>query len=162
MRGTWTPSPYLAAQVSHGFLKTPEEAHPDENEHRTTASVQYARGGLTTTLAFSLKDRSPGEKLSAFLGEANWEITPRHAVFGRVENVRNDELFPDHDDPLHDRSFRVTKAEIGYAYRLPIAGPLGLALGGTVAAYAKPDALDAAYGDDPVSWTVFAKLAVGL
>ena len=82
MRGTWTPSPYLAAQVSHGFLKTPEEAHPDENEHRTTASVQYARGGLTTTLAFSLKDRSPGEKLSAFLGEANWEITPRHAVFG--------------------------------------------------------------------------------
>ena len=56
----------------------------------------------------------------------------------------------------------MTKAEIGYAYRLPIAGPLGLALGGTVAAYAKPDALDAAYGDDPVSWTVFAKLAVGL
>ena len=162
VRGTWTPSPFVAAQVSHGFLKTPEEQHPDENEHRTTASVQYARGGLATTLAYSLKDRSPGEKLSAFLGEATWEITRRHAVFGRVENVRNDELFPDHASPLHDQPFRVTKMEAGYAYRLPIYGPVGVALGGTVAAYDKPRALRPAYGDTPVSWTAFAKLALGL
>jgi hypothetical protein len=162
VRGTWTPSPYVAAQVSHGFLKTPEEQHPDENEHRTTASIQYARAGVATTLAYSLKDRSPGEKLSAFLGEATWEITPRHAVFGRIENVRNDELFPDHGSPLHDRPFRVTKAELGYAYRLPIVGPLGVALGGTIAAYDKPRALKPAYGDSPVSATIFAKLALGL
>jgi hypothetical protein len=162
MRATWTPSPYWAMQVSHGFLKTPEEQHPGENEHRTTASVQYARAGIATTLAYSLKDRSPGEKLSAFLAEATWEITPRHAVFGRIENVANDELFPDEAATFHDRTFRVTKAEAGYAYRLPIVGPLGVALGGTVAAYAKPTALDAAYGDDPASWTLFAKLALGL
>ena len=162
VRATWTPSPFVAAQVSHGFLKTPEEQHPDENEHRTTASVQFARGGVTTTLAYSLKDRSPGDKLPAWLAEATWELTPRHAVFGRVENVVNDELFPDHDDPLHDRRFRVTKAEAGYAYRLPISGSLGVALGGTVAAYAKPKALDAAYGMAPVSWTLFAKLGIGL
>ena len=162
VRGTWTPSPYLAVQASHGFLKTPEEQHPDENEHRTTASVQYARAGLATTLAYSLKDRSPGEKLSAFLGEVTWEITPRHAVFGRVENVRNDELFPDEASPLHDRPFRVTKAEAGYAYRLPITGPLGVALGGTIAAYDKPRALKPAYGDAPVSWTIFAKFGLGL
>jgi hypothetical protein len=149
-------------QASHGYLETPEQQHPGENEHRTTASVQYARRGLATTLAYSLKDRSPGAKLSAFLGEVTWEIAPRHAVFGRVENVANDELFPDHADPLHDRRFRVTKAEAGYAWRVPIVGPVGVALGGTVAAYAKPAALDAAYGDDPVSWTLFAKLAVGL
>ena len=162
LRGTWTPSPYLAMQVSHGRLTEPEELHPGEDENRTTASVHYARAGLTTTLAWSRKDRQPGTVLNGFLAEATYELTPRHAVFGRVENVANDELFPDHDDPLHDRRFRVTKAEAGYAYRLPIVGPLGVALGGTVAAYAKPDALDAAYGDDPVSWTLFAKLAVGL
>jgi len=104
----------------------------------------------------------PGEKLSAFLAEATYELTPRHAVFGRVENVANDELFPDHDDPLHDVKFRVTKAEAGYAYRLPIIGPLGLALGGTVAVYDKPAALKAAYGAMPVSWTLFGKFAVGL
>jgi hypothetical protein len=162
VRGTWTPSPFWAVQVSHGRLKEPEAQHPGEDENRTTASVQYARGGLATTFAYSLKDRVPGEKLSAFLAEATYELTPRHAVFGRVENVANDELFPDHADPLHDRKFRVTKAEVGYAYRLPIVGPLGLALGGTVAAYAKPTALEAAYGKTPVSWTLFSKLAVGL
>jgi hypothetical protein len=162
VRGTWTPSPFWAVQVSHGHLEEPEAQHPGEDENRSTASVQYARGGLATTFAYSLKDRVPGEKLSAFLAEATYELTPRHAVFGRVENVANDELFPDHADPLHERKFRVTKAEVGYAYRLPIVGPLGLALGGTVAAYAKPTALEAAYGKTPVSWTLFSKLAVGL
>ena len=162
VRGTWTPSPFWAVQVSHGRLKEPEAQHPGEDENRSTASVQYARGGLATTFAYSLKDRVPGEKLSAFLAEATYELSARHAVFGRVENVANDELFPDEGDPLHDRKFRVTKAEVGYAYRVPIVGPLGLALGGTVAAYAKPAALEAAYGKTPVSWTLFSKLAVGL
>lgn len=162
VRATWTPSPYVAVQASRGLLKTPEQQHSGGNEHRTTASIQYARAGLTMTLAYSLKDRSPGEQLSAFLAEATYEITPRHAVFGRVENVRNDELFPDHDDPLHDRPFRVTKAEAGYAYRLPITGALGVALGGTVAVYGKPEALDTGYGSFPVSGTLFAKLALGL
>jgi len=162
VRGTWTPSPFWAVQVSHGRLKEPEAQHPGEDENRSTASVQYARGGLATTFAYSLKDRVPGEKLSAFLAEATYELSARHAVFSRVENVANDELFPDEADSLHDRKFRVTKAEVGYAYRLPIVGPLGLALGGTVAAYAKPAALETAYGKTPVSWTVFSKLAVGL
>ena len=162
VRATWTPSPHLAAQVSHGQLESPEEAHPQEDERRTTASVHYATGGLTTTLAWSAKHRVGGGTLTAWAGEASWEIGRHHALFGRIENVANDELFPDPADPRHDRAFRVTKAEGGYAYRLAIAGPLGVALGGTVAAFAKPAALDAVYGTRPVSWTLFSKLALGL
>lgn len=162
VRGTWTPSANWAVQVSHGRLEEPEAQHPGEDEVRTTASVQYARGGLTTTLAWSLKDRRPGRRLGALLAEATWEIDARHAVFGRVESVANDELFPDHASPLHDRTFRVGRAEVGYAYRLPLTGALGVALGGTVAVYTKPRVLDAYYGDTPVSWTLFAKLALGL
>lgn len=162
VRGTWTPSPNVAVQLSHGRLESPEETHPGEDEARTTASIHYARGGLATTFAWALKDRLPGKALSAFLAEATYDITPRHVVFGRAENVANDELFPDEASPLHDREFRVTKLEAGYAYRLPIASPLELALGGTVAAYVKPRALNPAYGDAPVSWTLFTRLAVGL
>ena len=161
-RATWTPSPQWAAQVSYGWLKSPEETHPGEDERRTTASVHYARGGVATTVAWSRKQRVPGPALTAWLGEASWEIDRHHAVFGRVENVANDELFPDETDPLHDRAFRVTKAEAGYVYRLRLAGALGVALGGTVAAYAKPTELDAAYGRRPVSWTLFSKLVLGL
>jgi len=69
-------------------------------------------------------------------------------------------LFPEHDDPLHDRKFRVTKFQLGYARRVPV-GPFELALGGSGNAYAKPDALDAAYGNNPWGYTLFARLSLG-
>lgn len=161
VRATLTPSPNWAAQVSYGRLEQPEALHPDEDEGRTTASVHYNDGaGFAATAAFSAKDRIPGPTLTAWLAEANWDITGRHTVFGRFENVENDELFPDHDDPLHDQAFRVSKVQAGYAYTLPL-GPFGLSLGGSVAGFLKPDALDAVYGDDPIGYTLFAKLTLG-
>ena len=162
LRASWTPSPHWAVQVSHGRLHSPEAQHPDEDERRTTASVHYAAGGVTAVLAYGVKDRVPGRGFPAWLGELSWEIDRHHALFGRVERVRNDELFPQKADPFHDRPFRVAKAEGGYAYRVPLSGPLGAALGGTIAGYAKPRALDAAYGHAPVGWTLFSKLVLGL
>jgi hypothetical protein len=163
VRATWNPSRAWAVQVSHGFLKRPEFLiHPDENEHRTTASVHYANGrGVTATAAFSAKNRDPGPTLTAYLVEANWDIDRHHTVFGRFENVKNDELFPDELDPLHEVPFRISKLQAGYAYRLQLTGPLNLALGGTVSTFVKPDALDAAYGKNPMGVTLFAKLSLG-
>ena len=82
-------------------------------------------------------------------------------MFGRFENAENDELFPDHGDPLHDQPFRVSKLQAGYAYTLPLGDVAALSLGGTAAKYFKPAALDPAYGDDPMGYTVFAKLTLG-
>jgi hypothetical protein len=161
VRATWTPSPAWAVQVSHGRIKSPEELEPDQDEARTTASVQYDQGGLSTTFAFSAKTKLPGRTLTAWLAEVNWDIDRHHTLFGRAENVANDELFPNPSDPLHDQAFRVSKFEGGYAYRMPLVGPFALALGGALAAYAKPAALDAAYGNAPVSYTLFAKLSLG-
>jgi hypothetical protein len=163
IRATWSPSPQWAMQLSHGFLKRPEfTIHPDENEHRTTASLHYANGsGLTATAAFSAENRDPGPTLTAYLVEASWDIDAHDTVFGRFENVKNDELFPDDLDPLHEAPFRLSKLQVGYAYRLPLTGPLNLALGGTVSAFAKSDKLDAAYGKHPTGFTVFVKLSLG-
>jgi hypothetical protein len=58
--------------------------------------------------------------------------------------------------------FRVSKFQAGYAYRLPLTEQLNLALGGTVSAFAKPDALDAAYGKNPMGYTLFARLSLGM
>ncbi len=167
VRATWTPDPHWAVQASTGHLHSPEAQEPGANEQRTTASVQYATrqangGGLATTFGWSVKDKLPGRALTAWLAEANWNLDRHHSLFGRVENVDNDELFPDVMSPLHDQAFRVTKAEGGYAYRLPIVGPVGVALGGSLAGYLKPAALDPVYGNAPVSWTLFAKFALGL
>lgn len=161
VRATWTPSPAWAVQVSHGRLKSPEQLEPDRDEARTTASVQYARHGVSALLAFSNKHLLPGRTLTAWLAEANWDIDRHHTLFARAEDVANDELFPDRTDPLHDRKFRVGKLEGGYAYRLPFVGPFDLALGGSVGVFAKPAALDAAYGKMPVSFSLFAKVSLG-
>ncbi len=163
VRATWNPSPNWAAQISTAHLKQPEFLiHPDENEQRTTASVHYTgTNGLSAMVAFAAKDRRPGPTLTAFLTEANWNIDDHNTVFGRIENVRNDELFPDELDPLHEVPFRVTKFQAGYAYRVPLSGPLNLALGGTVSAFAKPSALGTAYGKNPMGFTLFAKFSLG-
>ncbi|MXO73828.1 hypothetical protein GRI40_01140 [Altererythrobacter aerius] len=161
VRASYAPSPAWLLQASHGRIEQPEELHPGEDEHRTTLSAQYNNArGLSAMAAFSAKDREPGKTLTAWLGEVNYDLTDRHTVFGRIENVKNDELFPDHHDPLHDQPFRVTKFQAGYAYRVPL-GPLNLALGGSAATYAKPAALDPYYGRSPFSYTVFARFSLG-
>lgn len=161
VRGSFAPSPAWLLQASYGEIDEPEALHPGEDEHRTTASVHYNDGrGLSAMAAFSAKNRVPGDTLTAWLGEVNWDIDARHTLFGRVENIKNDELFHDHDHPLHDRAFRVTKFQAGYAYRLPL-GPVNLALGGSLAAFAKPDALDPFYGDNPLGYTLFARFSLG-
>ena len=163
VRATWNPSPRWALQASTGRLKQPEFLiHPNEDEQRTTASIHFASGkGLSAMAAFSAKNRDPGRTLTAFLAEANWDIDDHHTLFGRIENVRNDELVPDHVDPLHEVPFRVSKFQAGYAYRLPLSDTFNLALGGSVSAFVKPAALDVAYGKNPMGFTVFAKLSLG-
>jgi hypothetical protein len=123
--------------------------------------VHYAdKHGFSAMAAFSAKDRVPGATLTAWLGEANWDLDRANTLFGRIENVANDEFFPDHEDPLHDTRFRVTKLQAGYARRFRL-DPFELALGGSLAGYLKPDALDAAYGKSPWGYTLFARLTLG-
>ena len=162
VRATWNPNANWALQASYGELEQPEFfTHPGEDEHRTTASVHYANGnGLTAMLGFSAKRRVPGNTLTAWLGEANWDIDAHNTLFGRIENVANDELFGNPAHPLHDQTFRVSKFQLGYARRMPI-GPFELALGGSAAAFTKPAALDAYYGQHPMGYTLFAKLSLG-
>ncbi|HSG34252.1 MAG TPA: hypothetical protein VLA37_06930, partial [Sphingomonadaceae bacterium] len=161
VRATLTPSPNWAIQASYGEMQEPEALHPGEDEHRFTASVHYASGALSAMAAFSSKNRVPGDTLTAWLAEANWDLDEYNSLFGRFENVANDELFPDHDDPLHDETFRVSKFQLGYARHIPLTGPLALTLGASGSAYAKPDALDPYYGESPLGYTLFAKLRLG-
>lgn len=161
VRATLTPSPRWALQASYGELKQPESTHANEDEHRFTASAHYDSGkGLSAMAGFSAKRRVPGDTLTAWLGEANWDVDRHNSLFGRVENVANDELFPDHTAPLHDVSQRVTKLQAGYARRLPV-DPIKLALGGSIATFLMPSALETAYGRRPVQFTLFAKLMLG-
>ena len=161
VRATLTPTPNWALQASYGELKEPEATHPGENERRFTASAHYASTNLSAMAAFSAKKRVPGGTLTAWLAEANWNLDAHNTLFARGENVANDELFPDHHDPLHDVTFRVSKLQAGYARRISLTDNVGMALGASVNLYAKPAGLDAAYGRNPWGYTLFAKLILG-
>ena len=165
-RATWNPTPAWSSEISYGHLHSPEALHPDQNENRLIASSSYSGHGLDVTAAYSRKSVDPGRVLPAWLAEATYALTPRHAVFGRFENVRNDELFERDEQlglspPLLGVPFRVSKFTAGYAYTLPLPHALAVALGFAAGAYAKSDRLDAAYGRDPHSLTIFAKLMLG-
>jgi hypothetical protein len=160
VRGTWTPSPKWAAQLSFGRLESPERLHADEDEERLIASLSYADGALAVTGAFAAKNRLPGPTLNAWLVEANWNLDPAHTLFGRVEQVDQDELL-DHHDPRHGNVYTVGRATLGYAYRLALRGPWKLALGGSASLHRVPDALKGDYGDVPAAFTVFAKVSLG-
>jgi hypothetical protein len=162
VRLSWNPRPNWSAQLSYGFLKAPESNHAGANEKRTTASVHYADGRFSAMAAFSAKDRSPGETLTAWLAEANYDLSKHHSLFARFENVDNDELVPDHDDPLHDIPFRVSKVQAGYAWHTGLGnGPVALTLGGSANLYGKPAALDGIYGRNPWGFSLFARLSLG-
>jgi hypothetical protein len=166
VRATWNPAPAWSAEVSYGELHSPEALHPEQDEHRLIASASYSAHGVDATFGYSRKDARPGRVLPAWLAEATWAITSRHAIFGRFENVANDELFEREEQlglapPLAGETFRVSKFTAGYAYTLPLGKSFAVALGAAVSAYAKSAQLYAAYGRNPHSLTVFAKLMLG-
>ncbi len=166
VRATWNPSHAWSSEISYGHLHSPEALNPEQNENRLIASTSYSAHGLDVTAAYSRKYILPGRTLPAWLAEATYAVTARHAVFGRFENVRNDELFErdeqlGRDPPLLGEPFRVSKFTAGYAYTLPLPHSLAVAFGAAASAYAKSDRLDAAYGRHPHSLTLFAKFMLG-
>lgn len=168
VRATWNPTASLSMQASYGFLKSPEKLHPKENVRRTAASITHdlplAEGGhWQSTFAWGRNDPSGGDHghaTDAFLLESALQLG-RNTIFGRLENVDKDELFGDeHDgDALAGRVFNVTKASIGGYHSISV-GALAFDLGGLVSKYDLPKAIRPAYGSDPTSFMLFARLRI--
>ena len=162
-RLSWNPTPAWAVQGSFGTLESPEELHPETDTERTILSVIYNRaapsGNWQTTLAWGRNRNDPGLTLDAILLESTLTTAVRHTVMGRFEVAEKDELFLE-GDPLHGLEFRVTHAGLGYLYDALLEKHVALGLGvyGTVSWV--PDDLEAAYGSDPLSATVFARVKI--
>ena len=123
VRATWTPSPALGdRRSSHGRLESPKRCIPARTRRAPPPASNMPTAASGDDLRLRAKHRIAGRTLTAWLAEANWDLTRRHTLFGRIENVANDELFPDPADPLHDRAFRVTRFE-GWA--MPIGCRVG-------------------------------------
>ena len=162
-RLTFNPSPNWSMQASFGDIHSPEQLTPQVNQTRTTASVTYNRpltdGNFQSTLAFGETTNTPGHRLNAWLAEAAL-TRGANTVFGRAETAEKDELFHE-GDPLDGHIFNVGKLSLGYFRTVPAGAHLSLDLGALVSTYALPSALKPAYGADPTSFMLFARVRLG-
>lgn len=168
VRATINPTPNLSAQVSHGFLKSPEGLHPEEDVRRTSASITWNlplgdNRNWQSTFAWGRNDPSGGHHghtSDAFLLDSAVQLG-RWTVFGRAENVDKDELFGDEDagDPLAGRVFNVSKFSLGGYHSIPF-GKAALDLGGLVSKYDLPGDIHIRYGSDPTSFMLFTRLRI--
>ncbi len=159
-RLNWNPSPNWSLQVSHGFIKTPEQLEPTVSQHRTTASVSYnlpmENGNWQTTFAWGRNGLSTGPDLNAFLLESaiTWF---NHTVFARAENADKNELF-EPPSPLAGQTFSVSTFSLGYIYDFPVADHLKLGFGAMGSVTALPSAIQPAYGSNPASYMLFTRI----
>jgi hypothetical protein len=160
-RISFNPTPAWALQVSYGDLKSPEQLEPDTRVKRTTASASYhakvSGNEWQTTLAWGRNDKkgpSAQTKLPGWLLESTYVVGQKHTLFGRLEQVRNDELFPE-GHPLHGEAFRIRKLSLGYIYDFAKTGTVKWGVGGLAGFARAPDTLEPYYGKRPTSAMLF-------
>jgi hypothetical protein len=162
-RASIAPSRDWAAQYSIGRLERPEAQEPG-SQWRQTASVEYntplAHGNWATSLVWGRVHKiADGTNLNGYLLESTLNFLRRDYVFTRVELVDKDELFP--QAAVHP-AYRVGAYTFGGVRDMVQKRACQLGLGADVTVYSKPAALDAAYGNFPVSFQILLRVRPGL
>jgi hypothetical protein len=90
-RLSFNPSKNWAFQVSHGYIKSPEALHPDENINRTTASAEYSlplknEREFDATAVWGMNKQQDHKGENAALLEASYRLN-NLALFGKYEYV---------------------------------------------------------------------------
>jgi len=157
------PTRNWTAQYSYGLLVQPEAAEPG-NERRQTASVEYNRpfaaGNWATTAVWGRKHKEADQRnLNSYLLESTVNFKRRNYAFTRLELVDKDELFP--EAAVHP-TYRIGAYTFGGVRDLVQNHTWQLGLGADVTFYSKPAVLDAAYGQNPVSFQIFLRVRNGL
>lgn len=163
-RLSYNPSKNWALQVSHGFIKSPEALHPDEDIYRTTASATYSLplandGWLNATGVWGKNKLKNHEGENAYLLEASWQQN-KLALHSRYELVQKsvEELFLDEAVYGHDALFDVHAFTIGFNYDLFSIGKAKIAGGSQFTLYHTDSRLNSLYGKNPMAFEVYFRL----
>ncbi|WP_375770669.1 hypothetical protein NR798_07155 [Archangium gephyra] len=159
------PTARVSAQVSYGYLKSPELLEPEVPVHRLTASATYhapfgSNGFWATTAVFGRDIEGEEAPTNAFLLESSLDLDGHHVVFGRAEYVQkagHDLVLP---EPLEHSVFDVGSLVLGYVYNLGPFGPVRPGVGVRGALNVVPGGLEPFYGSrTPVGGMVYVRLA---
>ncbi|HEX5153928.1 MAG TPA: hypothetical protein VFW07_20925 [Parafilimonas sp.] len=162
-RLSFNPSKNWALQVSHGYIKSPEALHPDENVHRTTASAAYALDlgnyhNLNATAVWGMNKQKDENGEHAALLEASYRIN-KLALYGKYEFVQKSthELNLD-EDVYGDALFNVNAFTIGANYDLLQLHKTRIAAGAHFTFYNEPSKLYSLYGKNPLALELYLRV----
>ncbi len=163
-RLSYNPSANWALQVSHGFIKSPEALHQEENVYRTTASATYSlpfgeERTFNATALWGLNKTPEHRGDNSALLEADVRVR-KMEIYTRYEFVQKtaEELVL---DPLiygDATIFPVNAVTLGLNYDLFGVGPLHLAAGGQLLYFGADHRLNTLYGNNPMAGEVFLRL----
>jgi hypothetical protein len=152
-RISWNPTPNLALQVSHGYIKSPEQLEPELKRHRTSTSAIYNQPlghdvNWATSFVWGQNNDTGEGKTQSFLLETNYQ-RGRDTVYVRWERVEKS----GHELVLRNvdlaEVFPVNAATIGYVRDLSHGSGIDVGLGGQFTLDFWPNELDRYYGDTP-------------
>ena len=161
-RASAAPTQNWTAQYSIGRLEHPEALSAD-SEWRETASVEFnrpmTRGNWATTLIWGrVHWIEAGTNLNSYGLESTLNFLTRNYAFTRLELVDKDELFP---LALTHPAYRIGAYTFGGVRDFVQNRAWQLGVGADVTFYSKPAALNAAYGERPVSFQIFVRVRPG-
>jgi len=150
-RISWNPTPDLALQFSHGYLKSPEALEPTAKRHRTTASIIYNKvlghdTNWATTFVWGQNNDTHEGKTQSFLLESDYQ-RGRDTFYTRLERVEKSghELVLRGSD--EEKIFPIFAASFGYVHDFTHGDGLDVGLGAQFTIDDRPDDLSRYYGD---------------
>jgi hypothetical protein len=165
-RLTASPIRELSLQVSHAFVKSPEELHPNEDIRKTTASVTHIlplageNHFLSSTAIWGYND-SEDHQEDAFTIEPNLQLD-RLAIYGRYEWIEksNEELLIEGIE--EDKLFAINALTLGVNYTILREHKTNVAVGAQGSLYMTEAELDPVYGKNPISGEIYLRISPSL
>jgi hypothetical protein len=150
VRVSAAPTQNWLAQVSAGYLTRPERQEQGDVV-RSTASLQYTRGGWSSSLIWGRNhEQLKRRDLDSFLAETVLPVRRRNFLTGRAEVVQKDEL-------IVPGVYRVQAYTAGYTRDFDIFRDVETGIGANATAYVIPAGLQAVYGERPWGVNVYAR-----
>jgi hypothetical protein len=158
------PHPMWTAQVSHGYLDSPETLEPDVSLRRTTASIGHARplhnqGSWDTTIAWGRNDPDEGPGDDALLLETALDLGRWGSTFARGEVVRKRGHDFAMEGDMEEEALPVGGIALGHVHPVLTLGEFEGRLGARAAINFVDDALASRYGTDtPVGGMIYLQV----
>ncbi|HEX2867797.1 MAG TPA: hypothetical protein VHO03_12185 [Ignavibacteriales bacterium] len=160
------PTDELSFQASYAFIKSPESLHPEENIHRTTASVLHSvklsEGEfISSALIWGYNYLDPEDKEHSVTLESDLDFSS-FALYGRYEWIQKSAEELNLRDFEPKRIFPINAVTIGANYSLLKFMGSSLRLGLQGSLFTTVSALEYLYGKNPMSVEVYLRIAPGL